>query len=86
MKDIPVICYKLIAPIVYNKGTKWETQYDEFLACYGYDTREETEKEIVRLNTDTEAKRLFCHEHRLNPEDIAYFFYNEQEPFDTRGT
>ena len=86
MEKTPVICYKLVTPIIYNKGTKWEVQHDEFLACYGYATREATEKEIIRLNADAEAKRLFCYEHRLNPENIAYFFYNEQAPFDTRGT
>ena len=86
MEKTPVICYKLVTPIIYNKGTKWEIQHDEFLACYGYATREATEKEIIRLNTDAEAKRFFCYEHRLNPENIAYFFYNEQAPFDTRGT
>jgi hypothetical protein len=85
MKKIPVICYKVITPVIYNKGKAYETQEDEFLACYGYLTREETEKEIARLNTDAEAKRIFCEEGRLNAENIAYFFYHEQEPFDTRG-
>jgi len=77
---INVICYKVKSPVVYNKGTKWESSCDTFLACYGG-----TQDMVNRLNTDINAKEQFCAEHRLDADNIDYFFINQQEEFDTRG-
>lgn len=85
MKTIPVICYKLKTPVIYNRGTKWEKQEDTFLACYGYANPEENKRLVNVLNTDDEAKGMFCDKYRLNANNIEYFFHEEQEPFDTRG-
>lgn len=85
MKTIPVICYKLKTPVVYNRGTKWEKQEDTFLACYGYANPEENKRLVNVLNTDDEAKGMFCDKYRLNANDIECFIHKEQEPFDTRG-
>lgn len=84
MKTIPTICYKLKTPHIYNKGTIYETQEDTFLACYGYSNPEENKRFIEVLNHDEEAKGMFCDRHRLNADEIEYFFHDEQEPFDTR--
>lgn len=82
---INVICYKTKTPTIYNKGTKYEKQCDEFLACYGYTDDNKNNAFVNHLNSDKEAKAKFCKEHRLNSENIAYFFSYKQEPFDTRG-
>ena len=85
MSKIPVICYKVKEPVVYNKGTKWEKSCDKFLACYGYANAEENKRLVNVLNMDEEAKGMFCDEHRLNANEIEYFYHHEQEAFDTRG-
>lgn len=47
-----VVCYKTNTPIIYNKGTKYESKCDTFLAYYSHKNREEVEKEVERLNTE----------------------------------
>ena len=85
MKTIPVICYKVKNPVVYNQGTKWEKTCDTFLACYGCADVERNKAYIDLLNTDDEARANFCADHRLDPATIECFYHYEQEPFDTRG-
>lgn len=85
MKTIPVICYKLKKPHIFNEGTKWEKREYTFLACYGYADPEENKRFVNVLNTDDEAKGMFCDKYRLNADAIEYFFHKEQEEFDTRG-
>lgn len=84
MKTIPVICYKLKTPIVYNKGTQWEKQEDTFLACYGYSDPEENKRFIEVLNHNEEEKGIFCDKRGLNADEIECFIHHEQEPLDTR--
>lgn len=81
---INVVCYKTKKPTIYNKGTKYEKQCDEFLACYGCADDEKQVALIDRLNTDEVARAEFCEKYRLDLDTIDYFFTNKQEPFDTR--
>ena len=49
------ICYKTKKPVVYNKGTKWETSHDTFLLCYAYGTDEQVQADVDRLNAEKPA-------------------------------
>lgn len=72
-----VICYKTIEPKYYNKGTKYESSCDEFLAYYTYQTIEEARKTVEEMN-----KKHVEKDGAGNPIDwtkIAYFFVDEQE-------
>ena len=51
-----VICYRTINPVYYNKGTKWETSCDHFLAYYTYKTVEEAKREVKEMNKNHSAK------------------------------
>ena len=84
MTNINVICYKVKQPHIYNKGTKYEKTRDEFLACYGLRDKEENIAFCKILNANPDQRRIFCKQHCLNEDNIAYFFHYEQEPFDTR--
>lgn len=72
-----VICYKTVNPIYYNKGTKYETTENTFLAYYTYKTIEEAQEEVDALNA-THPERLWTGE-RLDWAEIDYFFVSEQE-------
>ena len=72
-----VICYKTVNPIYYNKGTKYETTENTFLAYYTYKTIEEAQEEVNTLNA-THPERLWTGE-RLDWAEIDYFFVSEQE-------
>lgn len=79
---IPVICYKVKTPVVYNKGTQWEKTCDTFLACYGYRDPEENKRYVNVLNTDDEVKGMLCDEQGLDFDNIDYFSHQMQEPFE----
>lgn len=64
------ICYKLNTPVVYNKGTRFETTEDTFLHCYMRGTREEVQCVVDTLNVDAIDRK---------------YFVDEQEGFDTMG-
>lgn len=73
-----VICYKLINPIIYNKGTKYETKCDEFLAyIIGNRTLEEGQAEANRLNIER-PDRLWNGQ-PIEWNNIEYFFATRQE-------
>ena len=75
-----VICFRTINPIYYNKGTKWETTCDHFLAYYTYKTIEEAKKEVEEMNRNHPAK-----DGAGLPIDwtaVKEFFVSEQEPMD----
>lgn len=75
-----VICYKTKSPIVYNKGTKYEKYYDEFLAYYTYKTRENAEIECNELNAN--KPRQLWNGKEIDWSMIDYFFVDEQEPME----
>lgn len=52
MKLYNTICYKTKTPVVYNKGTQWESSCDEFLAYYTNYSDERAQAEADRLNTE----------------------------------
>lgn len=64
------ICYKLNTPVVYNKGTRFETTEDTFLHCYMRGTHEEVQRVVDTLNTEVNDR---------------VYFVDEQEVFDTMG-
>jgi hypothetical protein len=71
------ICYKTKEPVYYNKGTKYETKEDEFLAYYCcYENIETAIEEVKRLNTEKPAKDGCKNDIDWNK--VAYFFINEQ--------
>lgn len=75
-----VICYKTKTPVVYNKGTKYETTCNEFLSYYTYKTRENAEIECNTLNT-TKPRQLWNGK-EIDWSMIDYFFVDEQEPME----
>ena len=72
-----VICYRNNEPTYYNKGTKWEKTYNEFLAYYTYKTIEEAQKEVDEINA-TKPEKLWNGE-KIDWTKIKEFFVSEQE-------
>ena len=75
-----VICFRTINPVYYNKGTKWETSCDHFLAYYTYKTVEEAKREVEEMNKNHSEKDGIG-----LPIDwtvVKEFFVSEQEPMD----
>ena len=72
------ICYKTKTPVVYNKGTKWETSCDTFLARYFENDIKKAQAEIKRLNTE-KPDRVCKQGMKIDWDKIEYFFLNEQE-------
>lgn len=68
MAKLNTICYELVDPIVYNKGTQWEKHCSKFLKYYVIDmTKEEIQKRVDTLNAQSvkmeegrEVKRYFA--------------------------
>ena len=73
------ICYKVKTPIVYNKGTEYETVCDEFLAYYTRKNNEEAQAEVDWLNT-TKPEKLFNGEPALC-EERTYFLSKQEEMY-----
>ncbi len=72
-----VICYKMINPVYYNKGTKWESTCDTFLAYYTNKTTEEAEKEVAEMNAK-HSEKDGCG-NPIDWEKVAYFFIDKQK-------
>ena len=45
-----VVCYKTVQPTIYNKGTKYASSCDEFLAYYTYKSVAEAQAEVDNMN------------------------------------
>ena len=69
------VCEKRKNPVQYTKTT-----CDEFLRYVSYCKREEVEAEVEKLNTEHPEKD--CFGAKIDWENIAYFFINEQEEFE----
>ena len=78
-----VICYKMKEPVYYNKGTKYETTCDTFLAYYTYKNVEEAQVEVDELNNEKPTK--LWNGEPINWDEIDFFFVDEQEEIDTKG-
>lgn len=76
------ICYQTKEPVVYNKGTKWEKQENQFLHSY-YRTQEEAQEYVDHLNA-THPEKAWNGE-KIDWNEIDYFFVGEQPLFDTTG-
>ena len=87
MAKVNTICYKLKTPCIYNKGTKYESKCDTFLACYGYDDDIRNDAYIAKLNMQgsAERKEFFRNHYDIKEEEVAYFYTHKQEEFDTRN-
>lgn len=72
-----VICYKLKNPMVFNKGTKWESSCSTFLAYYTAKNEAEAQKEVDEINA-THPEKLFNGE-KINWDEIEKFYVDKQE-------
>lgn len=72
-----VICYKMKEPVVYNKGTKWETSCDTFLYKYVYGNETITQNLANELN-EMLKDGVTAHD-GLDMTKIARFFPSKQE-------
>lgn len=72
-----IVAYKLREPKVYNKGTKYETKEDTFLAWYTEKNKEVVEKEIKKLNEEKPERQP--NGKKINWDEIEYYFVDEQE-------
>lgn len=79
MKKI-VICYKTIKPTIYNAGTRYESQCDTFLAYYTCGDKAAAQAECDKLNAEHPDK--LWNGLPIDWNKIAYFFTDEQEPFE----
>lgn len=75
-----IICYKTKEPVIYNKGTKYESRCDEFLSYYTYKSKNDAQSECDELNTVKPNKLWNGQE--INWNVIDYFFVDEQEPME----
>jgi hypothetical protein len=64
-------------PVYYNKGTKYETTCDTFLAYYTYKNDEEAKAEAERLNAEKPA--TLWNGQPIDWTKIDHFFVNKQE-------
>ena len=71
------ICYKTKAPVVYNKGTKYESACNHFLSYYTYKSQEEAQKEVDEINR-TKPEALW-NGNKVDWNKVDYFFVNDQE-------
>ena len=72
-----VICYKTKVPTIYNKGTKYESSCDEFLAYYTAKTKEKAQIECDELN-NTKPNKLW-NGREIDWNKIDYFYVDEQD-------
>ena len=72
-----VICYKMKEPVVYNRGTKYESTCDHFLSYYTYKTQEEAQKEVDEINATKPAK--LWNGEKVDWNKVDHFFVSDQE-------
>lgn len=68
--EIYVICYKVVEPVIYNKGTKYEKKEWTFLEyeCHNVQDIEQVKKRVAELNAHHER------------ENVDYYYIDTQEP------
>lgn len=71
------ICYKTKEPVYYNKGTKYESSCDTFLAYYTHKSDEEALREVEKLNAEKPAK--LWNGDKVDWKKVEYFFVHKQE-------
>ena len=71
------LCYKTKNPVIYNKGTIWEKQDDEFLAMYVSYNDQEAQAIADKLNS--EKPNELPNGRNINWNEIAYFYINKQD-------
>ena len=78
------INYKTKVPEVYNKGSKWESYCDTFLAYYTCQSIEEAEVEVEKINRTHPTHMI--NDYPIDWNKVDYFFVGEQDLFDTRDS
>lgn len=71
------LCYKTKNPVIYNKGTKWEKQDDEFLAMYVSYNDTEAQTIVEKLNKDKPT--ILPNGRPIDWNNVEYFFINKQD-------
>ena len=71
------ICYKVKEPVVYNRDTKYEKSYNQFLSYYTYKTKEEAQKEVDEINATKPAK--LWNGDKVDWTEVDHFFVDDQE-------
>ena len=74
---VTVVCYKLKEPVVYNKGTVYESKCDHFLAYQTYETLEEAKK-ICEILNKTKPATLWNGE-PIDWTQVEKFYADRQE-------
>lgn len=82
-REIPVICYKLNNPVVYNKGTKYEKSENTFLLCYAPTDETARNARVAELNALPVGEYIDRYKHDKKVDGM--YFVSYQEPFDTTG-
>lgn len=72
-----IVCYKTRQPVIYNKGTQWETRCDTFLSYYTYKSVIDAQREVDEIN-QTKPVNDPCGR-PIDWDSIEYFFVDEQE-------
>ena len=72
-----VICYKTKKPVVYNRGTKYESSCSDFLSYYTYKTKEEAQEEANELNT-LKPEKLWNGK-KIDWTEVDYFYVDDQD-------
>lgn len=72
-----VVCYKMKEPVVYNKGTQWESSCDTFLYQYVYGSKENAQALVDTLNQM--LKDGVVKYNGLDMTKIAKFYPSRQE-------
>lgn len=75
-----VVCYKTKEPVIYNKGTQWETTCDTFPSFYmgRFSPLEEAIKMCKELNENKPLK--LWNGKDIDWNKIDFFYVDEQEP------
>lgn len=72
-----VVCYKMKEPVVYNKGTQWESSCDTFLYKYVYGNEANAQDLANKLNQML-MDGVTAHD-GLDMTKIAKFYPSRQE-------
>lgn len=71
------LCYKTKNPVVYNKGTKWEKQDDEFLAMYV--SYNDIKAQAIANDLNKNKPAMLPNGRPIDWNEIDYFFINKQD-------
>ena len=76
---VKAICYHYSTPHYAEKGTPWEKSWDTALAFIFRGSAEEADEIVRKLN---EEMPEYLNKYEKVPEDVDFYFWQEQEDFD----